>query len=1044
MSKSHRTSPIMASASVLALAGALLAASAARAADECGAASGGSVTCIGASYGSITYQAANGLNLNLDNPQMAVSGAVSLSAAGSAGDVDLNLVHANTIGGLVSVNGQGSGVAALAVNSGTLTASGSYSAEVFHTGSGPASITVNGGQIVGLGGLLAENSGSGDARVVINSGLVAPTSTSQGAISVQAYVPSFAQASPSTASVTLAGGSVTSINGTAVSSINNTTTGSVLISMTGGSVSGNVGLDAFASAGTARLVLSGGSVTASAYGARAATDIGAAGLTMTGGAVLVSASSANGFGLVAQSSLASGHVTTDTSIVLSGGSVSVNGPQAAGLFNTNGNFGRAIVQMSGGTVSAGGRGSDGILARDDRGAGYNVQITGGSITGGSGVAAALHTASPNGGSILIGAGATVDGTASGVAIRDGDLNNDGVDETGGAAAITTAGTLKGAIVLGSGLDTVSVTGGSIAGDIKGGGAATLDFALGQGTFTYGSAYAISGIDALSVSSGATQIDGTFSVNTLTVRGGNLTLTGMDQAAQTMVSSGLLTVNGTLTSHVAVQNGGKLGGDGKVVGAVAIQSGGAVTPGNSIGQLQVNGAFTQAAGSIYQAEFKPAAATSDRIVVSGAAILSPGAMLTPIQYAPGMLTPGTRYVVLTASGGLTGTYTVTPVGTAFLTLKDSYDANDAYLDVVQTRPLTAAARTPNQSAVAAATPLSGQMGLVLLNLPTDAAAQAAFDQLTPLGFTAVNSALVSDARLVRAAAVDRLLDCGEQPVAAVACPDSDHAAGWSQGVGGWGRTGASSTVAGFRHAASGFMVGADTPLAAGERVGIFAGYSRGQVKVDTGSARIDNYHFGAYGGLLRGAVALRADAAFSYDAVDSARTVSFAGLSDHPIASYGARTFQVEGEAGYRLSAAGGMTLEPFAGIAFVSVHSDGFREVGQGAAVMVQPGGEDLTYATLGVRPAAAFQLGGADAVLRGLAGWRYASGDLAPRSAQAFAGGATFGIQGAPLARSAGVAGAELAVRLGQRIAMALSYGGEFSGGDSDQTMRATMAIRF
>src|ERR1019366_9584981 len=94
--------------------------------------------------------------------------------------------------------------------------------------------------------------------------------------------------------------------------------------------------------------------------------------------------------------------------------------------------------------------------------------------------------------------------------------------------------------------------------------------------------------------------------------------------------------------------------------------------------------------------------------------------------------GTRYTVLSAAGGVTGTYTLTgdtiPV-TPFIGLVANYDANDVYLDVAKIRTFASAGATPNEIAAGRAAydlPLANTVANVLANLPTIGAAQVAFN------------------------------------------------------------------------------------------------------------------------------------------------------------------------------------------------------------------------------------------------------------------------------------------------------------------------------
>ena len=110
-----------------------------------------------------------------------------------------------------------------------------------------------------------------------------------------------------------------------------------------------------------------------------------------------------------------------------------------------------------------------------------------------------------------------------------------------------------------------------------------------------------------------------------------------------------------------------------------------------------------------------------------------------------------------------------------------------------------------------------------------------------------------------------------------------------------------------------------------------------------------------------------------------------------------------GELAYKADA-GRFKFEPFANLAYVSVHTDGFTETGGAAALTSAGSTTDATFTTLGLRGSTDFALGGINATARGMLGWRHAFGDVTPTSSFAFAGGDTFTIAGVPIARDAAV----------------------------------------
>lgn len=410
-------------------------------------------------------------------------------------------------------------------------------------------------------------------------------------------------------------GSITTA-GTAISVTNNRNVGLSALTMDGGSVASAAATSAVlvtANQGNpARATLNGGQIlnTGTGFGIWVQSLGGSAAgnetsVTINGGTV----QAANSAVRAQATSPAS---TGPASIRMTGGAVLATGGN--GLWADVNGSGQARVEMTGGTATGSGANGDGILARG-RAGGYAVDITGGTVTGGSGFGAAIHTSSPAGGTVNIGAGAVLNAGASGVALRDGDLNRDGVDEIGGNSVITTAGTLNGAIVLGGGTDTLTVTGGAINGNITGDGADALNLNLGAGSFTHGAANAISGMNGIVMNSGTVRLDGTVAANTLNVRGGMLTLGNTATITTTAVEGGTLSVNGTLTGAVNVL-GGRLQGTGRV-GNTTNFAGGTIAPGNSIGTLLVAGNYVGNGGTLeIEGVFGGTGSPADRLVITG--------------------------------------------------------------------------------------------------------------------------------------------------------------------------------------------------------------------------------------------------------------------------------------------------------------------------------------------------------------------------------------------------------------------------------------------
>jgi hypothetical protein len=151
-----------------------------------------------------------------------------------------------------------------------------------------------------------------------------------------------------------------------------------------------------------------------------------------------------------------------------------------------------------------------------------------------------------------------------------------------------AGAISGDIRLSAAADQLTVTGGTINGNVGGQGPNNVDFDLGAGAFTFAAAFVIGGINDMAVHSGEVVMDGGFNVATLDVDGGRLVANSVSMATggSTVETGGTLAVNGTLNGTMDVLAGGRLQGIGTVAGLTTNIAGGTVAPGNSIGTLTV--------------------------------------------------------------------------------------------------------------------------------------------------------------------------------------------------------------------------------------------------------------------------------------------------------------------------------------------------------------------------------------------------------------------------------------------------------------------------
>jgi autotransporter-associated beta strand protein len=134
--------------------------------------------------------------------------------------------------------------------------------------------------------------------------------------------------------------------------------------------------------------------------------------------------------------------------------------------------------------------------------------------------------------------------------------------------------------------------------------------------------------------------------------GTLTLTGANTySGPTAVTQGKMLISGSLQSPVKVSQGALLAGTG-IINNTVINSG-TLFPGDGITPLTINGgSYTQTTTGIFNVAITPTTASSLDVV--GTVVLGSNAtlQLTP---SAGSYSTGTVYTIISATGGITGTF-----------------------------------------------------------------------------------------------------------------------------------------------------------------------------------------------------------------------------------------------------------------------------------------------------------------------------------------------------------------------------------------------------
>ncbi len=559
--------------------------------------------------------------------------------------------------------------------------------------------------------------------------------------------------------------------------------------------------------------------------------------------------------------------------------------------------------------------------------------------------------------------------------------------------------------------------------------------------------------------------------------GITTITGINTyTGVTTVNAGGLIVNGSIgtSRELIVNNGAFVGGSG-ILPSTTVR--GALSPGNSIGTITINGNLTMAAGSSYVAEF--GGNVSDLINVTGVAALTGNVIALPA----GALLPRT-YTILHADGGLSGAFTgldrsfIPPAFRVSLT----HTANDVLLTL--TAGLTQFGLNRNQLAVATGIDGAANAGaalnagfVALFNLP-GAALPGALTQLSgevATGASAAGLQLMNQylSLLLNPFAEQRgggafgpaqgfasaeplpreIADAYAAAMPVKAAPQNamQRWSVWSAAYGGANKTQGDGAVAGSHDVAPrgyGFAVGADYRAAPGTLLGfsIAGGGTSWALGGGLGSGRSDVFQTGVYASRQFGAAYVSGALAAAWHEGSTERTVSIAGVDrlrgDFNAASLGARL-----EGGYRIAVrAAGLT--PYAAVQAQSFRNTGFGETAASGSAQFA-----LTYnaatattvrAELGAWADSRIDLAGGNVLaLRGRLAWAHDEGDDA-RIGATFQGlpGASFTVLGAAAPSDLALAGAGAELRLRNNLSLGAKFDGEFA--NRSQTYSGAGTVRY
>jgi autotransporter-associated beta strand protein len=537
---------------------------------------------------------------------------------------------------------------------------------------------------------------------------------------------------------------------------------------------------------------------------------------------------------------------------------------------------------------------------------------------------------------------------------------------------------------------------------------------------------------------AQEADGTFAGSLLgtggimKTGGGRLNLTAVSSYnGATFVEQGLLAVNGSIAQSVVVVDAGAIGGNG-LVGRLIVRNGASAAPGNSIGQLQAATSVLFQPGSAFEVEVD-ASGASDRVVATGVAYLEGGTVR--VLAANGDYRPQTRYSILQAAQ-VDGEFAEVTSNLAFLMPTLSYTPTAVSLTLTRNDVrFTDVALTANQRATASAVERGFAPSSDLYYALVDQDAQSArtmFDQLSGEVHASTLNVAVQNAGGLRHALLQR---------AGLAGAPSTNV--WAELTGAWSNIAGDGNAVDVSADSRGLRGGIEAAIGAA-RFGIAAGHDDGDLRLvgRASSAALTSTHAGVYAAGTLGRLGVRAGATNSWVDVETTRDTASA-LSQQLTASYDGRIIQGFAEAGYSVPV-GPVILEPFAGVDALWLKSNGFRE--QGGSLALTSVGQTQSYAwsTLGAK--GRFAIGNGSPVSANFkAGWQHALSERNVESEVSFAnGGPIFSIEGAPLAKNAGLLDVGLSWEASQAVRLGVSYVGTLSDQGDTHAAKAALSVSF
>ncbi|MCL1633223.1 autotransporter domain-containing protein [Luteimonas sp. SX5] len=530
--------------------------------------------------------------------------------------------------------------------------------------------------------------------------------------------------------------------------------------------------------------------------------------------------------------------------------------------------------------------------------------------------------------------------------------------------------------------------------------------------------------------------------------GTLTLTG-DSAAYVghgTLRDGGLHMLGTIGGQFDVLAGTTLSGTGTLG---SVDNAGTIAPGGSIGALHMTGDFVHRDGATYNVDISPNG-SSDLLDIAGTATIEGGEVY--VTKATGQYAGGSRYTIVEADGGVSGTYDVLDQNLPFLDMFLSYDPNHVYLDILRNDndfSILCPRGTFNQCQVAGALDriskkdaITPDLQHVLSEVTTlDAdAALASFDRMSGEAHASLAGIMLEGHALFGQTVTRRMAERRESEGAREL-----QGGAWVRTYGADADLGGDGNAYGADYRLHGLAVGFDAWGTEEWLIGASANVMRVDADFRPGDkAEADAKNVSIYTGYHGQRGYVDGVVSFAWWDSDVTRAVDVASIHRTAQSDYGSNRMAIHLEAGRTYELGSNQTLQPFATFQRDVFDVQAFREHGaQDIDIVSHSQGGDRITTGLGLRWSGEFKSGEWTIAPTAQARWLHTTGDRTVQFELAYAGApdVNYLVRGATFPKDRGLVGLGLSARK-DNIDLFVDY--DYQSGEAFKAHNLSAGLRY